>query len=206
MFLFYHIKYFLKTASCDCNIKKKENGVLMDELNKKSVLIMLDDVVNDFSVNLAALGVEYNPKSDLVTARNYISIFFKDNGDLSGIGLKAFCETKPDIEGIDFVNSLYDNGYAVVLCTSRDIRLCYEETKEWLDKNKVKYTYLFTATAPAGLCIDMDIPVMVYNLPENGEKNINLVGFKIENGKKLPVEIGVYKTFEEAEKCITANF
>lgn len=179
----------------------------MDALNKKSVLIMLDDIVNDFSSNLSSLGVEYNPKSDLVTERNYISIFFKDNGDLSQIGLKAFGETKPDKDGIDFVNSLYDKGFAVVLCTSRDIRLCYEETKEWLDKNKVKYTHLFTATAPAGLCIDMDIPFMVYNLPEKGEKRINLVGFKEENGKKVPTEIGVYKTYEETEKCIvTASF
>lgn len=177
----------------------------MSNINKKSIVIMLDDVVNNFSENLAALGVDYNPKSNLVTERNYISIFFDDNGDLSETGRKAFCETKKDENGINFVNSFFDKGFTVILCTSRDIRLCYKETKEWLVTNKVKFSYLFTATAPAGLCIDMSVPYMVYNLPENGERNINIIGFDNENGKIAPKQIGEYKTYEEAFECIVTK-
>lgn len=169
-----------------------------------SILIMLDDVVNDFSKTLKNLGVQYNVETDNISERNFVSIFFEDNGDLTEIGKKAFCETNPREDGISLVNKFHKNGAKTVLCTSRDIRLCCDVTKDWLKKNKVNYDYIFTATAPAGLCADMGIPLMIYNLPDkNSEDNIFAVGFKNNNGRIEPYTLNTFKTYGDVEKWIT---
>jgi len=170
----------------------------------KAIVVMLDDVLNNFSDMLHDMGVRYNGKSQSISERRFISVFYTREGTLTPAAEKAMGEAVPRQDGIAFLDWLKDNGWTVVICTNRDIRLAYDITKKWLDGHQVKFDYLFTATAPAGFCIDMDIPFMVYNLPEGAENHINAVSFREAepDGQKEPFLLGDFQNFEEVKQCI----
>lgn len=165
---------------------------------------MLDDVLNTFSQTLHEMGVRYNAKTQSISERRFISVFYTRLGKLTPIARKAMGETAPRPEGLAFLKWLKENGWTIILCTNRDIRLAYDITKMWLDLHNAEYDYLFTATAPAGLCIDIGSSFMVYNLPDGSVNHLSVVSFApSESGEgKLPVVLGDFQSFEEVKQCI----
>lgn len=170
----------------------------------KAVTVMLDDIINNFSQTVNAAGVEFDARTQSIFDEKLAGVFTKPPGELTDLAVKVFTETAAKPDGIALLDWLKENGWIVVLCANRDIRLCYDITVNWLKKYNVAYDYIFTATSPAGLCMDMDIGLMIYNLPEGNKNNINVVSFPFSpaDGQKQPLIIGEFKSFEEVKECI----
>ena len=170
----------------------------------KAITIMIDDVLNNFTQMLGDMGIEYNPKLETICDQKFRDIFYTPEGELTPAAKKAMGGTLAKRDGIEFSQWLKENGWTIVLCTDRDIRMAYDITKKWLDEQGVRYDYLFTATTPAGLCVDMDITLMVYNLPNGDENHFNVVCFKLTapDGQKRPFLLGDFQNFEEVKQCI----
>lgn len=170
---------------------------------EKSVVVMLDDVLNTFTDTLHKMGVSYNPKRQSISDRSFLSVFYTREGQLTPVAQKAMGKTPPRPDGLAFLRWLKEGGWTVILCTNRDIRLAYDVTKRWLDAHGAEYDYLFTATTPAGLCIDMESSFLVYNLPDDSGDHLNVVTFAPSPfGVKEPVVLGDFQTFEEVKQCI----
>lgn len=173
---------------------------------EKSIVVMLDDVINFFTKTLRELSVNYDPKTQSIAQRKFLSVFYTRTGELTPVAKKAMGETPPNPEGLGFLHWLKEGGWTVILCTNRDIRLCYGVTKNWLDRHGAEYDYIFTATAPAGLCIDMGCSFLVYNLPDEDGEHITVAGFpRPGRGEAQPVILGEFRTFEEVEQCIQST-
>lgn len=168
-----------------------------------NIMIMLDDTANYFTQAIRDLNIKYDNRFDDIANRNFANVFFDKHGNLTENGIKAFTQTKPFQDGIDFINSFHTDCSKVVLCTSRDIRLCYNETVLWLKTHGVLYDYLFTATAPAGLCLEMGIKIFIYNLPdEENRDHINICKFNKDGNR----ELYEFSTFKEAKSWININY
>jgi hypothetical protein len=170
----------------------------------KTITVMLDDVLNNFTEMLNNLGIKYNAEKRSISDKKYLDIFYTPSGNLTPVAEKAMGSALARQDGVEFFKWLKDNGWTVLLCTNRDIRLTYDITKKWLEEHHVMYDYLFTATTPAGLCMDMNITFMVYNLPNGKDNHFNVVSFRMADGdeKKQPFLLGDFQNFGEVKKCI----
>jgi hypothetical protein len=175
----------------------------------KAVTVMLDDIVNNFTPMLSSLGIEYDAKFQSISDQKFRDIFYTPTGELKPLAVKVMGSVSAKDDGIGFCKWLKENGWLVVLCTERDIRMSYDITKTWLDEHDVQYDYLFTATTPAGLCLDMAIPFMIYNLPKGFTDYLNLISFRTQanDNQKEPYALGDFQNFEDVKQCLQSlNF
>lgn len=164
--------------------------------------VMLDDTVNQFTKTIKQLDIVYDNRTDDIADRHFTAVFFDKYGNLTEKGRIAFTECEKKTEGIEFINSLNASCSKLILITSRDIRLCYKETISYLKKYSVTYDYLFTATAPAGLCADMGVDALIYNLPDGNLKDrIEICCFNDNKERKITQ----FNNFKEALTWINTN-
>lgn len=169
---------------------------------QKAITVMLDDLATNFSALLTEMGIPYDARTQSIFDAKLVGVFTKPPGELTETAVRVFTDVTARDDGICFLRWLKARGFTIVLCVNRDIRLCYELTVNWLAQNAVPYDYLFTATAPAGLCMDMDIPLFVYNLPEGGYDDIQLVTFTGQGEQRQPEILGDFGNFEEVKQCV----
>jgi hypothetical protein len=169
---------------------------------QKAITVMLDDLATDFSATLLDMGIAYDAETQSIFDAKLVGIFSKPPGELTKTAVRVFTDVPVRKDGVAFIGWLRARGFKVVLCVNRDIRLCYDITVNWLAKNGVQYDYLFTATSPAGLCMDMDIPLLVYNLPKGETDHIQLVAFADEQKRKQPEILGDFQDFEDVKQCV----
>lgn len=169
---------------------------------QKAITVMLDDLATAFSATLEKLGIPYDAETQSIFDAKLVGYFTKPPGELTETAVQVFTGVPVRRDGADFIGWLKEQGFKVLLCVNRDIRLCYDITVKWLAQNGVQFDYLFTATAPAGLCMDMDIPLLAYNLPKGETDHIQLVTFTEENNRKQPEILGDFQDFEDVKQCV----
>jgi len=92
--------------------------------------------------------------------------------------LKYFEETPPRTFASEVIEKLRNDGHKIILITARDEYGVPQEywgkeqqiTKDWLDKNNIKYDKLIFETEKMEPCIENKIDVMIEDSPNNIEE------------------------------------
>lgn len=141
----------------------------------KVIAVDIDDVLNNFSDTLASSTFKYNDSYGLSCEEfdNYLELVKNNNFAESEfltnkfsdfryrIHEQCYCLARANPDGVQFMHWLKDNGWKVVICTKRDLRLAGEGTKKWLQDNYIPYDYLAMVLNKIVFCKLWDIPYLI---------------------------------------------
>lgn len=132
----------------------------------KVIAVDIDNVLNNFSATLASSTFKYNDlyglsreefdyyldlvKRNAFAESKFLTTKFSDFRYRIHAQCYRLAQANPD--GVRFMQWLKENGWKVVICTKRNLRLTGECTKKWLRDNQIPYDYLFMALNKIVFC------------------------------------------------------
>lgn len=189
----------------------------------KAIAIDIDNVLNLFDETLATIDIQYDEAYglDQDTFNRYLhwakteapederkkrefQIFLFDVH-------KKVHQTAPVKSGAaEFTHWLKSQGWRVVIMTFRDLRISWDYTREWLQRNGIIYDYLFSADIKTLACKAWGIECLVeddiYEVGIGPEYGIQIYYPFMEKHNKLmesmDIEATGYNTFEELKACL----
>ncbi|MBU2702553.1 5'(3')-deoxyribonucleotidase [Sporomusaceae bacterium BoRhaA] len=141
----------------------------------KVIAVDIDNVLNNFSDTLASSTFKYNDLYGLSREEfdHYLDMVKRNAFDESNFLTTKFSDFRYRIheqcyrlaqaksDGVQFMHWLKDNGWEVVICTKRNLRLTGESTKKWLQDNHIPYDYLFMALNKIVFCKLWNVPYLI---------------------------------------------
>lgn len=147
----------------------------------KIIAVDIDDTLNTFSETLAQSTFEYNDSYGLSpeTFEHYLHELKQNRAPQSDQLTSEFtyfryriyelchqrASARPD--AARFMNWLHANGWKIVICTQRDLRLATTYTRKWLHDNTIPFDYLFSALNKIVFCKLWNIPILIDDLEMN---------------------------------------
>lgn len=141
----------------------------------KVIAVDIDDVLNNFSDTLANSTFQYSDSYGLSCEEfdNYLRLVKSNDSAESEfltnkfsdfryrIHEQCYCLAQAKPDGVAFIQWLKNNGWKVVICTKRNLRLAGEGTKKWLQENNIPYDYLAMALNKIVFCKLWEIPYLI---------------------------------------------
>jgi len=141
----------------------------------KVIAVDIDDVLNNFSDTLASSTFKYNDSYglsceefdkylDLVKRNVFVDSDFlttKFSDFRYRMHKQCYCLAQANLDGVQFMHWLKDNGWKIVICTKRNLRLTGEGTKKWLQDNHIPYDYLSMALNKIVFCKLWDVRYLI---------------------------------------------
>lgn len=187
----------------------------------KVIAVDIDNVLNDFSATLAGTEFKYNDSYGLSREEfaNYLALVKRDVAAESKFLTTKFSDfryriheqcyslAQADPAGVQFMHWLKDNGWQVVICTKRNLRLTGEGTKKWLQDNHIPYDYLFMAPNKIAFCKLWGIPYLIdddiLNITQGGLYGIKVYyPVRVKPGLAFPRTAQGFTGFEELKQWI----
>ncbi|GMA99983.1 hypothetical protein [Pelosinus sp. IPA-1] len=141
----------------------------------KVIAVDIDNVLNNFSDILGRATFVYNDsyglsreefdtyldlvKRDVFPESKFLTSKFSDFRYRIHEQCYGLAQVNPD--GVAFMHWLKENGWKVVICTKRNLRLTGDCTKKWLQDNDIPYDYFFMALNKIVFCKLWDIPHLI---------------------------------------------
>ena len=196
-------------------------GSISDVAGSRTIVVHLDDTLNNFTEILQQGEFPYNPADSLseATFAQYLQKIRSGESDPEDLSSTAFsycrfkihrqcwrqARARPD--GVAFLQELRRNHWRIVLCAQRDLRLAHDCTREWLQENDIPYDYLFVAADKIAFCKAWGIQHLIdramVDTVDGGRREIN-VYFSIPLAREfLPAQQArAFQTFEEVKRWI----
>ena len=194
-------------------------GSISDVAGSRTIVVHLDDTLNNFTETLQRSKFPYNPADSLseVTFEEYLRKIRSgesDAGELSSTGYSYFrykihrqcwqqARARPD--GVAFLQGLRRNRWRIILCAQRDLRTAHDCTREWLQENDIPYDYLFMAADKILFCKAWGIQHLIdratVDTVDGGSREIN-VYYSITPGDTFsPLQNArAFESFEEVKQ------
>ena len=196
-------------------------GLIPISAHPKTIAVDLDDTLNDFSITLQQGEFPYEPSASLSeeTFQQYLELIRggqTEPSDFMSTGFN-YCRFKIHLQcwqqaharpdGVRFMQWLRANGWRIVICTRRDMRLAYDCTRSWLEENAIPYDYLFTTANKIAFCWAWGIAHLVddtdFNIIHGKNYNINVYYPILPQHDSLPAhQASGFRTFDEVQQWI----
>lgn len=132
----------------------------------RTIVVNLDDTLNDFTETLQHGEFPYDPADSLpqATFERYLQHIRQGKpgpGELFSteysycrfkIHMRCWQLARARPDGVEFMQWLGRNGWRIVVCARRDLRRAHDCTKTWLQDNDIPFDYLFMAADRAVFC------------------------------------------------------
>lgn len=141
----------------------------------KVIAVDIDNVLNNFSATLDNAVFPYNDtyglsreefieflaliKSNQFAESKFLTSKFSDFR--YRIHAQCYRLAKANPEAIGFMQWLKDNDWKIAICTKRNLRLCGDDTKQWLKTHNIPYDYLVMALNKVVFCKLWNVPYLV---------------------------------------------
>jgi hypothetical protein len=196
-------------------------GSIADVAGSRTIVVHLDDTLNNFTETLQQGEFPYNPADSLseATFAEYLEKIRSgesDSDDLSSTGYSYFrfkihlqcwqqARARPD--GVAFLQGLRRDQWRIILCAQRDLRRAHDRTRAWLRENEIPYDYLFMAADKILFCKAWGIQHLIdratVETVDGSRREVN-VYYSIPHAQEfLPAQNArVFETFEEVRQWI----
>lgn len=199
----------------------KINRVIPAAAHPRTIAVDIDDTLNNFYETLQNGEFPHDPAGSLSkeTFERYLQLI--RNGELEPGNLMStafnYCRTKIHLrcwqeararpDGIEFMQWLRSNGWRIVICTRRDVRLALDCTKAWLQENGIPFDYLFMTRNKVAFCWAWGIRHLVddseFNIVYGSEYNVNVYYPILPHQQSLPPNNARgFQIFDEVRRWI----
>jgi len=141
----------------------------------RSIVINLDDTLNNFTETLRHGDFPYSPAYSLseATFEQYLRKIRNGDpepGDLFStsysyccfkIHLQCWRQARARPGGVEFMQWLKRNQWQIIICAQRDLRRAHDCTRAWLQENDIPFDHLFMAADKVAFCKAWDIRHLV---------------------------------------------
>lgn len=141
----------------------------------KVIAVVIDNVLNNFDATLTNTAFEYNKSYGLSHKEfnDYLAIIKNHGFAKSKFLITKFSDFRYHIheqcydfalanpDAIEFMHWLKANGWTVIICTKRDLRLTGLRTKKWLRDHQIPYNYLVMTSNTIVFCKLWNIPYLI---------------------------------------------
>lgn len=141
----------------------------------KTIAIDIDDTLNNFSETLAkthfAHDARYTVSAEIFD--KYLAMVRNKEGEEDELLSTEFSYFRQKIhgqcfdlavarpDGVEFMQWLKQDGWRIVICTSRDMRRTEQSTRMWLQENGIPFDYLFVALDKLSFCKAWEVDYLV---------------------------------------------
>ena len=197
-------------------------GLIPTSFHPRTIAVDLDDTLNNFGETLRTGEFPHDPMYALPkeTYEQYLQLIREGAND-PGIFMSSgfnFCRYKIHLQcwqqsrarpdGVAFMQWLRQNGWRIVICTRRDMRLAYDSTIAWLRENDIPHDHLFMAANKIAFCWAWGIQHLVddeaFNIAHGYDYNINVYYPILPQHESLPPHRARgFHSFTEVQQWIT---
>jgi hypothetical protein len=196
-------------------------GSILAVVGPQTIVVNLDDTLNNFTETLQHGEFPYNPADSLSEAafEHYLrKIRSGDSepGDLFSteysycrfkIHLQCWQQARTRPDGVEFMQWLRRNQWRIVICVPRDLRRAHDCTRAWLQENDIPFDYLFMASDKIVFCKAWGIRHLVdramVNFVHGGRHEVNIYCSIMPEHQSLPAHNARgFQTFEEVKRWI----
>jgi hypothetical protein len=187
----------------------------------RTIAIDIDDTLNNFSEILHGTNFTHNETYPFPDAKfdEYLATLRKETADEATLRSREFSFLRQTIngecyvsavarpDGVEFVQSLKEDGWRIVICTHRDLRRTQAPTRQWLNDNGIPFDYLFIAVDKLAFCKDWGIEYLVddhlYSIRLAGEYGVNVFyPIMAKHGKSEARLARGFRSFNEVRQWI----
>jgi len=196
-------------------------GSVADVAGSRTIVVHLDDTLNNFTETLHQSEFPYNPADSLseATFAEYLRKIRSgesDSDDLSSTGY-SYCRFKIHMQcwqqararpdGVAFLQGLRRNQWRIVICAQRDLRRAHDCTRAWLQENEIPYDYLFMAADKILFCKAWGIQHLIdratVDTVDGGRREINVYYSIAPGDTSSPLQNArAFESFEEVKRWI----
>lgn len=187
----------------------------------RTIAVDLDDTLNNFDETLRQGEFLYDPSDSLPreTFERYLQLIRNGESEPSNLMSTGFnycrfkihrqCwqEARARPDGVEFMQWLRRDGWRIVICTRRDLRLAYDCTRAWLQENDIPFDYLFMATNKVAFCRAWGIGHLVddsaFNIVHGKAHQVHVYYPILPHHHSLPPhDARGFQTFDEVRRWI----
>lgn len=187
----------------------------------RTIVINLDDTLNNFTETLQHGEFPYNPADSLseATFEHYLRKIRSEDAepnDLSStaysycrfkIHLQCWQQARARPDGVEFMRWLKRHQWRIVICAQRDLRRAYDYTRVWLQENDIPFDYLFMASDKILFCEAWGVRHLVdrarVSAVQGGPYQVNVYYSILPEHQPLPAHNArSFRTFAEVRRWI----
>lgn len=187
----------------------------------RTIVVNLDDTLNNFTETLQHGEFPYNPADSLpeATFEHYLRKIRRGDSEPSDLSTTAYsyCRFKVHLrcwqqarawpDGVEFMRWLKRNQWRIVICAQRDLRRAHDCTRAWLQENDIPFDYLFMVSDKIVFCKTWGIRHLVdrarVSIVHGGRYELNVYYSIVPEHQPLPsYNPRGFQTFAEVKRWI----